>query len=202
MTRPTTIFSTLLTLSKSSPSATGVSSVAAATRGRRTEDHSEEKGQGGVRVEGDADPPGPRSFQHCASHFSSITLFPCLPPPCRHDLCARVCRRSWHDVFFCSTGSLRGQITIPISSSTSAESFLSASSSVATSRSEMPSRCFGTFRHFPAPDSQTPIPLGRLKTSSCFLFPSSMFSRPEVGLAPRHRPLGPQVRCFPFLVTS
>ncbi len=43
MTRPTAVFFTLLTLSKSSPSATGVSSVAAATGGRRAEGHSEEK---------------------------------------------------------------------------------------------------------------------------------------------------------------
>jgi hypothetical protein len=82
MTCPASIFSTLLTPSKSSPSATGVSSVAAATGGRRAEDHSEENGQGeGVRVEGDADPPGSQSSQHRASHFSPITLFPCLPPP-------------------------------------------------------------------------------------------------------------------------
>jgi len=71
MTRSTTIFPTLLTQPKSSPSATGVSSVAAATGGHRVEGHSEEKGQGegGVRVEGDADPPGPHPSQHRASHF-------------------------------------------------------------------------------------------------------------------------------------
>jgi hypothetical protein len=154
------------------------------TGGCRSEGHSEEKGQGegGVHVKGDADPPGPRSFQHRASHFSSITLFPCLPPPCHHDLHACVCHRLWPDVFFCSNGSCRGQITIPISSLTLAESSLSASASMATSCSEMRSWCFSTFCHFPASDSQTPIPLGRLKTSSCFLFLSSMFSWPEVGL--------------------
>ncbi len=79
MTRPTTIFSTLLTPSRSSPSATGVSSVAAATAERRAEGHSEEKGQGeGVRVEGDADPPGPQSSQHRASHFFPLTFIPLL----------------------------------------------------------------------------------------------------------------------------
>ena len=81
MTRPTTIFSTLLPPSKTSPSAIGMPSVAAATAERRAEGHSEEKDQGeGVCVEGDADPPGPQSSQHRASHFSP-TLFPCLPPP-------------------------------------------------------------------------------------------------------------------------
>jgi len=78
MTCPATIFSTLLTPSKSSPDATGVSSVAAATGGRRAEDHHEEKGQGGVRVEGDADPPGPQSSQHRASHFFPLTFIPLL----------------------------------------------------------------------------------------------------------------------------
>ena len=155
MTCPTTMFSTLLTQSKSTPSATGVSSVAATTGGRRAEGHSEEKGQGegGVRVEGDADPPGPQPSQHRSCHFSPITLFPGLPPPCPYDPCACASHRWWPDVFFCSSGSRRSQITIPISSSTSVERFLSASSSVTTSRIEMPSRCFGTFRHFPAPDS-------------------------------------------------
>jgi hypothetical protein len=92
MTRPTTIFSTLLTSSKLSPSATGVSSVAAATSGCRAESHSEEKGQGerGVRAEGDADPPSPQPSQHRASRFSPITLFPGLPHPCPHDPCACV----------------------------------------------------------------------------------------------------------------
>jgi hypothetical protein len=111
------------------------------------------QGEGGVRVEGDANPPGPQPSQHRSCHFSPITLFPGLPPPCPHDPCARASHRWWPHVFFCSSGSRRGQITIPISSSTSVESFLSASSSVTTSRIEMPSRCFGTFRHFPVPDS-------------------------------------------------
>jgi hypothetical protein len=56
--------------------------MAAATGGRRAEGHSEEKCEGGVRVEGDTDPPGPQPSQHRACHFSPITLFPGLPPPC------------------------------------------------------------------------------------------------------------------------
>ena len=55
-----------------------MSSVAAATGGRRAEDYPEEKGQGGVRVEGDSDPPGPQSSQYRASHFSPVTFIPLL----------------------------------------------------------------------------------------------------------------------------
>jgi hypothetical protein len=161
MTRPTTIFSTLLTPSKTSPSATGVSSVAAATAERRAEGHPKEKGQGeGVRVEGDADSPGPQSSQHRASHFSLITLFPRLPPPCPRDPCACACHRWWPNVLFCSSGSSCSQSTIPISSSTSAESSLSALSNVTISHSEMSSRCFGTSRHFPAFDNRPSSFLG------------------------------------------
>jgi len=106
------------------------------------------------------DLPGPQSSQHHACHFSPITLFPCQPPPCPHDPCACACQRWWPNVFFCSSSSSCGQSTFRILSLTSAESSLSASSSVTTSQSEMRSRCFRTFRHFPAFDDRPSSRLG------------------------------------------
>ncbi|SRR6266851_6661493 len=121
-----------LAVDSSAPVQAGRGSVpmAAITGGRRVEGRSEDKGQGegGVCVERDTGPPGSQSSQHRASHFSPITLSPCLPPPCHHDPCACACLRWWPNLFFYSSGSSCGQSTIPISSSTSAESSLSASS--------------------------------------------------------------------------
>ena len=47
-------------------------------------------------------------------------------------------------------------------------------------------------------------PYPALKTEKEQLLPFAQFHVlwPEVGLAPRHHPLGPQVRCFPFVVKS